>query len=215
VCAEFSGLEDLMKHNLMKRILMKHILPVSIPFLLGASLLTAQSNATPTSGRSFGTATVETMTPGSTSTSIVVIRMQPSCPVGMHAKQGSGGGLVAVRNGRPSDGPSLQIHLVLARRHSQQITGASVLVRGLSGKNRMERSNAIEDIVPDRSQMLDLKFTPDNAVEASADLVLPGFTSIQTVELQSITYADGSTWKMEKQNACTVAPDPMMLVAGR
>lgn len=197
----------------MKHILMKRILPVSVPFLLGAAVLTAQSNATPPSGRSFGTATMETMKPGGTNT--VVIRMQPSCPVGMQAKQGSGGGLVAVRNAHPSDGPSQQIHLVLARRHSQQIAGARVLVRGLSGKNRMERSIAIEDIVPDRSQMLDVRFTPDNAVEASADLVLPGFTSIQSVELQAITYADGSTWKMEKQNACTVAPDPMMLVAGR
>ncbi len=199
----------------MKHIWMKRILPVSISFLLGASLLTAQSNLTPPSGRSFGTATTETMTQGGTRTSTVVIRMQPSCPVGMHAKQGSGGGLVAARNGRPSDGPSQQIHLVLARRHSQQITGASVRVRGFSDKGRMERSIAIEDIVPDRSQMLDVEFTPDNDVEASADLVLPGFTSVQSVELQSITYADGSTWKMEKQNACTVAPDPMMLVAGR
>ena len=199
----------------MKRILMKRILAVSIPFLLGVQGLTAQSKATPPSGTSFGTATMETMKPGGTSTSTVVIRMQPSCPVGMHAKQGSGGGLAAVRNARPSDGPSQQIHLVLARRHSQQITGARVLVRGLSGKDRMERSNAIGDIVPDRSPMLLVTFTPDNAVEASADLVLPGFTSIQSVELQTITYADGSTWKMENQNACTVAPDPMMLIAGR
>ena len=210
MCAEFSGRE-----NLMKGILMKRILSVSIPFLLGAAVLTAQNSATASSGTSFGTATMETMKPGGASTSTVVIRMQPSCPVGMHAKQGSGGGLVAVRNARPSDGPSQQIHLVLARRHLQQITGARVLVRGLSGKDRIERSRAIEDIVPDRSQMLDVTFTPDNAVEASADLVLPGFTSIQSVELESISYADGSTWKMENRNACTVAPDPMMLVAGR
>jgi hypothetical protein len=199
----------------MKGILMKRILAVSIPFLLGAAVLTAQSNATPPSGTSFGTATMENMKLGGTSTSIVVIRMQALCPVGMHAKQGSGGGLAAVRNARPGDGPSQRIHLVLARRHSQQITGARVLVRGLSGKDRTVRSISMEDIVPDRGQMLDVTFTPDNSVEASADLVLPGFTSIQSIELQSITYADGSTWKMANQNTCTVAPDPMMLIAGR
>jgi hypothetical protein len=36
---------------------------------------------------------------------------------------------------------------------------------------------------------------------------------VQTFELQSITYAGGTTWKLASGNACQIAPDPMMRIA--
>ena len=50
----------------------------------------------------------------------------------------------------------------------------------------------------------------------SADLVLPGFSSVTFVQLKSITYKDGSSWKVDGQaeQACRVTPDPVMLIAG-
>ena len=46
----------------------------------------------------------------------------------------------------------------------------------------------------------------------SGDFRLPGFVSADRIDLQSITYEDGSTWKLAGKESCRVAPDPIMLV---
>ncbi len=56
-------------------------------------------------------------------------------------------------------------------------------------------------------------FHPEDATSVAAELVLPGFTSVGSVELLSITYQDGSTWSLAKGEACRVVPDRLMLVA--
>jgi hypothetical protein len=59
--------------------------------------------------------------------------------------------------------------------------------------------------------------TPNSSSDQTefADLVLPGFSSVQSITLNSLTYSDGSTWNSFKGNACRVAPDPFMLVSAR
>ena len=56
-------------------------------------------------------------------------------------------------------------------------------------------------------------FAPEDAGSVAADLVLPGFTSVSAVELQSITYQNGAVWSIAKGETCRVTPDRMMLVA--
>src|SRR5215469_3665215 len=51
--------------------------------------------------------------------------LKASCPVSMHALQGSGGGLVAVRGEKQVSGPSQRIHLVLANDKERRITRAT------------------------------------------------------------------------------------------
>jgi hypothetical protein len=48
-----------------------------------------------------------------------------------------------------------------------------------------------------------------------SEIVLPGFVSPRLVELQSVTYADGSTWKLTGHEGCRAAPDPLVLIAGQ
>ena len=62
------------------------------------------------------------------------------------------------------------------------------------------------------TKILTVSFSADDG-SASADVHVPGFTSVSSVELQQVTYADGSTWKMSSSSFCRVAPDPLMLVA--
>lgn len=45
-----------------------------------------------------------------------------------------------------------------------------------------------------------------------AEMWLPGFGPVRWLDLKSITYADGSTWKPAKGETCTVTPSPFMLV---
>jgi len=48
-----------------------------------------------------------------------------------------------------------------------------------------------------------------------ADLWLPGFTSVTSIELMEVTYADGSAWKISGSNVCRVQPNPLMLITER
>jgi hypothetical protein len=47
----------------------------------------------------------------------------------------------------------------------------------------------------------------------TTDLSLSHFTAVTSIDLDSITYADGSTWRSASAGACSVVPDKRMLIA--
>jgi hypothetical protein len=164
------------------------------------------------------TITLETLSPGkpSRSQTIVVHPTAPMCPVQMHALQGPGSSLLAVSgNEAQVSGPTQRIHLVLSQGRAAEVAGARIRIEGLSGKNHIAAAACGQEASPDRTQTLNVTFTEERQAESSTDLVLAGFTSVQSIEILSITYRDGSTWRLESHNACEVAPDPMMRVANR
>lgn len=200
---------------------MRLALVLGFGFLLSSSLLSAQyEKPAPQDGAAVVQMEILVQHPDGTSTTTSVQPpAPPMCPVAMQAKQGTGNGLIKVREGHssppPSSGPSQRIHLVLMRGRAAQVIAAKVRVRGLSGKNRMQQTEGINGPSPDRTVTFNAKFAPESNTSVAADLVLAGFTSVETIDLLSITYNDGSTWKMASRNACRVTPDPMMLIAGR
>jgi hypothetical protein len=138
----------------------------------------------------------------------------------MHALQGSGTGLFAVHGDQRVEGFSQRIHLILTNPRSAKIAAAKVKVFGLSGKNRVERASASLDLTnqkgaSDLIRSLDVAFTPEGEKDVATDLILPGFTSVQSIYLESLTYKDGSTWTVAGHQSCHVAPDPLVLVADR
>ena len=193
---------------------MKPAIVLGFAFLFAVTWLAAQNSATASTGQEGTQAT----------TNFVLYLPASTCPVSMHALQGSGTGLVAVRGEQRVSGSSQRIHLVLTSSKSANIAGAKVKMFGLSGKNRIEQASANPDHTLDlRNQKstfdvtrtLDVTFTPEDETSIATDLVLPGFTSVLSIQLESLSYKDGSTWAVAGQLACHVAPDPMMLVADR
>ncbi len=91
-----------------------------------------------------------------------------------------------------------------------------MFVRGLTPKGRVERADSFAQGPSEISKTLEVTFAPEDAKSLSADLVLPGFSSVTFIQLKSITYKDGSSWKVDGQaeQSCRVAPDPLMLIAG-
>ncbi len=193
---------------------MKRATVLGFAFLFAVTWSAAQNRATASSGR----------TDAQAATNFVLDLPAPTCPVSMHALQGSGTGLVPVRGEQRVSGSSQRIHLVLNSSKSAKIVGAKVKVFGLSGKNRIEKAsvnpNTTLDLTNQKStfdvtRTLDVTFTPESETSVATDLVLPGFTSVLSIQLESLSYKDGSTWAVAGQRACHVAPDPMMLVADR
>lgn len=154
------------------------------------------------------------------------------CPVSMRALQGTGHGLVAVRDdhkapppkcpldrvGTSADCPSSsqRIHLVLADPATKKYASATVFVSGLTPKGRTQRVDSFSNGTSEISKTLEVTFAPEDEKSVSAELILPGFSSVTFIQLKSITYQDGSSWKVDGQTeqACRIAPDPLMLIAG-
>jgi hypothetical protein len=119
-----------------------------------------------------------------------------------------------------------RIHLVLGKmKDSARVVAAKITVRGTNSKwlampasslqfgssNAGSSNNASSSAV----KTIDVRFGVTADQTEFADLVLPGFSSVQSITLNSLTYADGSIWSSFNGNACRVAPEPFMLVSSR
>jgi hypothetical protein len=177
---------------------MKTSLLIGSTLLLAASALIAQTPTTPQA---------------QPSSKMVLTLAAPGegCPVSMRALHGSGHGMIAVKNQPPVDGFAQEIHLILGNRQAAKVVNAELVVQGYSGKQRLAQTLSGE-ADGDLTKTVDASFTPEDGA-AAADLLLRGFTAVSSIRLESITYSDGSTWKVGGQQVCRVAPDPMMLIA--
>lgn len=137
----------------------------------------------------------------------------PACPINMRATQGVWDHTRKVRGfddgiTRTPFGQRILLTLIDAR--PARIVSATVLVRGLNGKNHMVQTAGAQ--AANATKTLTVTFARQEDGSVLGDLYVPGFTSVSSVVLQRVTYADGSTW-ISSANVCRVTPDPMMLIA--
>ena len=116
-----------------------------------------------------------------------------------------------VNGATPAETPGLHLVLTLTGARTR-ITNATVTVHGLNGKWHFLQTGAARDGSGEATKTLNLAFAAGEEKTASTDLVVPGFTSVSSIVLDSVTYANGSTWKFSGREACQVAPDGFMLV---
>lgn len=181
-----------------------------LPFALVLSMIPLAAQAP----GGAATAGMEPLNGNGKLTIVVLPPAAPACPVQMHALQGLGGGLLAARNSPGIDRPSQRIHLVLTTGPAGPVTSARVIVQGLSRKNRAVETLSTSGPTPDRTRTFDVSFAAEDLKSVAADLNLPGFTAVLSIQLEEITYADGSSWKVADAQSCNVAPDPLVRVAG-
>ncbi|WP_263352804.1 hypothetical protein [Acidicapsa acidisoli] len=144
------------------------------------------------------------------------------CPVPMRARHEGGGSMRYTQSGRtpaPQPGVAQRIRLILGSgKEPVGVSRARVTVHGTGAKWRTVPASQELD-GSDLKRTLDITFHPDAtaSVEAneglSSEMVLSGFTSVQSITLDSLTYADGSIWTPETGRGCRITPDPLMLVS--
>jgi hypothetical protein len=143
-----------------------------------------------------------------------------NCPVGLQIKHGPG---LAVS--RSADGPSINgkplsgqvriqdqnqgIHLTLINLVPQSIESAEIVVHGFSNKWRFVPLSGAD---PDLTRTVDVALDVQGNSQASRNLRLSHFTAITAVDVNAVTYADGSTWRTSSPGACSASPDLFMLV---
>ena len=147
----------------------------------------------------------------------IIIQLPPQtgpCPVFMRAQHAADGDLLAVNSGHPK-GIGQSLHLTVTSPDSRQIASATVTVRGLTPKGRVTQTLAGQDNAFDAEKTMDITFSASPGKGASADIWVAGLSAVKAIDMQSVTFTDGSTWKLPAERTCRTFPDPVMLISGR
>jgi len=161
---------------------------------------------------------------------LVFNRPASSCPIGIQAQPTPGLTQMVVHGTPPSrdysnrtDYPSQQsLRFLLTNPRALGITAIEVTAHGLRPGGYLEPTSSItggpisgptsgQDKL-DKHVTLQLAVAPGK--RASSDVRFDGFTSIRSLDLESVTYADGSAWHATAARTCHFEPSRLMLVAG-
>ncbi|MHB1960186.1 MAG: hypothetical protein ACYCO5_14330 [Acidobacteriaceae bacterium] len=173
----------------------------SLALVLGSLTLPAQS-----SGRHDTQPAVATVVPGSS-----------NCPVDIRAQKNLGAGQLQTLPAGSDRNPGLgqNLHLTLTNSTFAQIIGVRITAYGLNSKGQVTPARTTADDSSAIKKTLDLKLKVEPKSNASTDILLTGFTSVAYINVDSIRYADGSTWTPSAAHTCHVVPDAAMLISRR
>jgi hypothetical protein len=142
---------------------------------------------------------------------MVVTAPAGSCPVSLHAQHKADGAMMQAGIAH-AVGIGQLLHLVLED-SSGAIAKATVTIHGYSNKARIAKTsgNGVYDV----ESTVTVDFSSVSPHAAAGDAWAAGMTAVTRLDLNSVSYADGTTQAFTAQQACHVAPDPFMLVAAR
>jgi hypothetical protein len=149
------------------------------------------------------------------------VLMQPrtlsaDCPVGLKVNHGPSYAKKNTKYGPfAAPAPKVQeqrIQLTMTNPSLKEIVSAQITVYGFSDKWRAIPLAGAPD-TPDLRKRINIDLNVKGNDHASSDLSLHRFTAVAYVDLDSLTYADGATWKASAPGACSVTPDLFMLVS--
>ena len=147
-----------------------------------------------------------------TATLSVMPAIGESCPVGLRAQPGTAPGMVIVVDGKTNASQKLNLQLTNFI-HQRAITSAQITVHGFTTHGRISPAVSRDPEADTLSKQVDLTLTVAPGTSASTEMLFKGLTSVRWIDLDSITYADGSMWHSSAQRKCQVVPDRFMLVA--
>ena len=141
------------------------------------------------------------------------------CPLDMHVRQGIGSRMMAAND------HGVQVEMFAARlrlllkdlrpdRPGLQMAAATVTVHGLNGAQQIVPAVSHSTRPANAVKTLSVPLTPEGEPEMTGEMLLPGFTATLMVDLDSVTYSDGSVEKFAGSSACHVPPDFLMRVGG-
>jgi hypothetical protein len=192
---------------------------VPAALLFAASIAAAQTTPTPTTQP---TAPTIQITEGSSVRSVqlgkfpntthITILPMSNCPVGFYASHGVGPNMVAIA---AADGPGSQpLTLGFNNPTHSNITQAEVTVHGLTSKILLTPVSTNDD-APTIAKQVELALNLPQSGHASSNLLLQGITSVRSIDLDTLTFADGHTWRAPHPGSCSIKPSNYMAVAAR
>jgi hypothetical protein len=151
-------------------------------------------------------------------TTLQASQLPNSCPISLHAQQSSAAFARRVDSAGPEDnnvspkGIAQSLHLTVTNPDTRYVVAANITVRGFANKGRLLQTMSNQD-PSDATKTLDVRFPAGPGKEVSADLSVPGLSAVSAIDLNSVTYSDGSMWKLAAGSSCRSWIDGFMLVS--
>jgi hypothetical protein len=148
----------------------------------------------------------------------VAAQKQASCPIAMEARQVAGVASpkeVEVPSKAQVARPAQRIQFTLTNAKLGAIAAVRLRVNGWNGTAHnmpLTKAGAGETR---SSKTMDVKVSIGPRKTAETDVWVHGLTGVKSVDLMSVKYADGASWKTPNPVACSVVPDPTMLISQR
>jgi hypothetical protein len=146
-----------------------------------------------------------------------------ACPVSMQATHLADGSLVKTGGAHPG-GIGQWLSLSLSS-DEKRIVKATFKVHGVKPTGHVTQALSLANGPDNITQTLTVPLStethrnaPANSwvhQEARANLWVPGMSAVDRIDLQSLDYSDGSTWKVADRQSCSIVPDPKMLITSR
>jgi hypothetical protein len=146
------------------------------------------------------------------------------CPIAMMARQGGGLRVERAQDGRSQ--PFTMPNLTLTNPKGKRIVSATVTAKGYgANKGTMLLQTGDQAVAPSPSdrnvqrplltRAVTVKLQRDGDDTVTGEFLLSGFVVLESIELNSVTLADGSAWNFAPASGCSVQPSPLMLVSGK
>ena len=176
---------------------MNHVPAVSLVLLFGSMTVTAQS-----------------LVLDNQPVVLNLVQMSSSCPVRISVQHRSG--LERLEANQPQSKEIAQyLQVTMSNSKSVDIVGAQITAHGFDAKTRYLPAQLPLTASPDLTKTVDLDLTVKSRGNESTDLRLARFTAVSWIDLDSVTYADGTTWHSSAGKTCHVVPELMRLVGSR
>ncbi|HEX4067540.1 MAG TPA: hypothetical protein VHZ09_16090 [Acidobacteriaceae bacterium] len=164
---------------------------------------------------------------GKKTTTAIASQPNASCPVGVRAQHASGltaqvpvgkngvqknGGQ---RNSAVDRGPRQKLQLTLNNAGLGAISGVRITVHGWNGTGRTLPTVDAGANYASAAKTMDLTVSVGPRETAEINAWVRGLTAVDSIDLDEVSYADGSSWKSPRPGACSTVPDPVTLISER
>lgn len=137
------------------------------------------------------------------------------CPVSLQARRQ---GAVVMRNTgdeQQDRTPAQQLELTLFNSHRRNVVSVVLKVHGYDGSVQMMPADPIRRGSHDVSRTVEVNLSVLGGRSASTDLTMRKFAAVSRIEVESIAFADGTSWRAAEPGQCSFTPELYMLVGSR
>lgn len=137
------------------------------------------------------------------------------CPVNLRARrQGS----VVMHYAGEQQGdrtPAQRLEVTVHNSQARNIVSMGLRVHGYDGSLQMMPADTVRRDSHGLSRRIDLNISVLGRRYASTDLTMRQFGTVSRIDVESVEFADGTSWNSSEAGACSFTPDLYMLVNSR
>jgi hypothetical protein len=108
-----------------------------------------------------------------------------------------------------------KLYLTFGNQEDKYIVGATITVYGYDTTPRVMPARPMAINSAELSRTVSLKLDLASGKSEGSEVTMHSFATVSRIDLESLDYADGSSWKARSDTGCHVVPDGLILVGSR